>query len=126
MTDKIKKAWGYRHFILFLLWLLYIINYFDRISVLTFLPYIQKDLNLTVVQVGWLASIFFFGYSCAQVLAGYLADRIGPKKTMTIAIWVFSLVTFVTGFVQNFWQFICLRFGLALGEGQHFAPSLRW
>jgi sugar phosphate permease len=125
MSENVKKSWGYRHTILFIIWLLYLINYFDRISVLTFLPYIQKDLALSAVQIGWLASIFFFGYSLAQFLAGYLADRIGPKKTMNIAIWVFTLVTFLTGYVQNFWQFICLRLGLAVGEGQHFAPAIR-
>ena len=125
MGEQLKKAWGYRHVILFIVWLLYLINYFDRISVLTFLPFIQKDLNLSAVQIGWLASIFFFGYSLAQFLAGFLADKIGPKKTMNIAIVVFTVVTFLTGFVRNFWQFIVLRLGLAVGEGQHFAPALR-
>jgi len=125
MTTTAKKAWGYRYVILLIVWVLYLINYFDRISVLTFLPYIQKDLSLTAVQIGWLGSIFFFGYSLAQFLAGFLADKIGPKKTMNIAIWVFTLVTFLTGFVRNFGQFIILRLGLAIGEGQHFAPALR-
>ncbi len=125
MNETFRKSWGYRHTILLIIWLLYLFNYFDRICVLTFLPYIQKDLVLSAVQIGWLASIFFFGYSLAQFLAGYLADRIGPKKTMNIAIWVFTIVTFLTGFVQNFWQFICLRLGLAVGEGQHFAPAMR-
>ena len=85
-----QKAWGYRWVILFIVWLLYLINYFDRISVLTFLPYIQKDLGLTAVEIGWLGSIFFFGYAIAQFFAGFLADKFGPKKTMNIAIWVFT------------------------------------
>ena len=49
MTEYAKTKWGYRHVILIVIWMLYIINYFDRMSVLTFLPYIQKDLNLTIV-----------------------------------------------------------------------------
>jgi sugar phosphate permease len=119
------KAWGYRWTILFVIWLLYIINYFDRISVLIFLPYIQKDLDLTPVEVGWLGSIFFFGYAIAQLSSGFLADKIGPKKTMNIAIWVFTAVTFLTGFVKSFQQFIVLRVGLALGEGHHYVPAVR-
>ena len=118
-----KTAWGYRHVILAVIWLLYLINYFDRISVLIFLPYIQKDLSLTVVEVGWLGSIFFFGYALAQFSAGFLSDKWGPKKTMNIAIWVFTLATFLTGLVRNFTQFIILRLGLALGEGHHYVPS---
>lgn len=125
MRDTQKTIWGYRHVILVVIWTLYIINYFDRIAVLTFLPYIQKDLALTTVQIGWLGSIFFFGYSLAQPFAGYLADKFGPKKLMNVAIIVFTGITFLTGFVKNFWQFIALRIGLALGEGQHFAPAMR-
>jgi sugar phosphate permease len=118
-----KITWGYRHVILFVIWLLYLINYFDRISVLIFLPYIQKDLSLSAVEVGWLGSIFFFGYALAQFSAGYFNDKWGPKKTMNIAIWVFTAATFLTGLVRNFTQFIILRLGLALGEGHHYVPS---
>ena len=120
-----KKAWGYRWTILLVIWALYIINYFDRISVLIFLPYIQRDLNLTPVEVGWLGSIFFFGYAIAQLSSGFLSDKIGPKKTMNIAIWVFTAVTFLTGFVKSIGQFIILRLGLALGEGHHYVPAVR-
>jgi sugar phosphate permease len=120
-----QKVIGYRWIILLVIWLLYIINYFDRISVLVFLPYIQKDLSLTPVQIGWLGSIFFFGYAVAQLTSGFLADKIGPKKTMNIAIWVFTAITFLTGFVGNFFQFIFLRIGLALGEGHHYVPAVR-
>lgn len=125
MNAIAKKAWGYRHVILLVLWLLYIINYFDRLAVLTFLPFIQKDLNLTPVELGQLASVFFFAYSLAQVTAGFLADKIGPKKVMNIAIIVFTVVTALTGVVKTFGQFLALRIGLGLGEGHHFAPACR-
>ena len=120
-----KRIWGYRWTILVIIWILYVINYFDRISVLVFLPYIQKDLNLSPEQVGWLGSIFFFGYAIAQLSSGYLTDKIGSKKTMGIAIGAFTAITFVTGFVKNFFQFILLRIGLALGEGHHYVPAVR-
>ncbi|MFC4799990.1 MFS transporter [Neobacillus sp. GCM10023253] len=120
-----KKAWKYRYVVLVILWLVYIINYFDRMAVLTFLPFIQKDLNLTPVEVGQLASVFFFAYAAAQISAGFLADKIGAKKVMYIAITVFTAVTAVTGMVKSFAQFLMLRIGLGLGEGHHFAPAIR-
>lgn len=125
MSVVASRVWQYRYVVLIVLWLVYIINYFDRLAVLTFLPFIQEDLSLTPVQVGWLASTFFFAYALAQVSAGYLADRIGPKKVMYVAIIVFSLVTGLTGLVRSFWQFIVLRIALGLGEGHHFAPAVR-
>ncbi|MDR7868224.1 MAG: MFS transporter [Sporomusaceae bacterium] len=118
-----KKVWGYRWVIVIMLWLLYIINYFDRISVLTFLPLIRKDLELSHQEIGFAASIFFFAYACAQVSAGYLADKFGPKRVMGIAIVVFTVVTFLTGMVRSYTQFVLLRLGLGLGEGHHFAPA---
>ena len=125
--DSIKtgaaKVWGYRWTIVIVLWLLYIINYFDRISVLTFLPLIRKDLSLSHEEIGFAASIFFFAYALAQVSAGYLADKFGPKKVMGIAIVVFTVVTFLTGMVRNYTQFVLLRLGLGLGEGHHFSPA---
>lgn len=125
MSTVAKKAWKYRYVVLVILWLVYIINYFDRMAVLTFLPFIQKDLNLTPVEVGQLASVFFFAYAAAQISAGFLADKIGAKKVMYIAITVFTAVTAVTGMVKSFAQFLALRIGLGLGEGHHFAPAIR-
>ncbi|GAB6155437.1 MFS transporter [Desulfosporosinus burensis] len=118
-----KKAWGYRYVILVAIWLLYVINYFDRTSVLIFLPMIRDDLGLTPAQAGFGASIFFFAYAFAQISGGWLADRIGPKKVMGIAIVVFSAVTFFTGMVRSYAQFIWIRLFLGLGEGHHFAPA---
>ncbi|MBK5501942.1 MFS transporter [Peribacillus sp. TH14] len=125
MNKIVKKAWNYRYVVLVVLWLVYIINYFDRMAVLTFLPFIQEDLNLTPVEVGQLASVFFFAYAAAQISAGYLADKIGPKKVMYIAILVFTVITALTGAVKNFTQFLLLRIGLGFGEGHHFAPAIR-
>ena len=119
-NNKIAKR---RVLVVVILWLLYIINYFDRTSVLTFLPLIREDLGLNHVQAGAISSLFFFAYALAQFSAGYLSDRIGPKRVMNVAIWVFTGVTFLTGVMRNFWQFALLRVGLGLGEGHHFSPA---
>lgn len=118
-----KPKGNYRWGILFVIWLLYVINMMDRVSVLTLLPVIRVDLNLTHAQVGLAASVFFFGYALTQLSAGYLTDRFGAKKVMSIAIGTFSLVTFFMGLVSNFTQFIALRIGLAVGEGHHMVPA---
>lgn len=75
-----KKLFGYRHVVVFMLWLIYVINYFDRISVLTFLPLIREDLHLTHQQIGFAASIFFFAYALAQVSAGFWQTSLAPGE----------------------------------------------
>jgi len=116
---------NYRWKVLLCLWLLYLINYFDRMAVLTLLPLIRTDLNLTHQEIGFAASIFFFAYAFAQLSAGWWADRVGPKKVMGFAITFFTLVTFITGLVQSYMQFLLCRLGLALGEGHHYVPANR-
>jgi sugar phosphate permease len=125
MSTVRSKLWKYRYVILGTLWLLYFINYIDRVAVLVFLPFIQKDLNLTPVEVGQLASVFFFAYALAQVTAGFLTDKMGSKKVMGIAIIIFTAATTLTGIIKSFGQFIALRIFLGLGEGHHFVPSCR-
>lgn len=120
-----KQAWGYRYVILFVIWILYIINYFDRMAVLTFLPYIQKDMGFTPTQTGLVASSFFFAYAIGQITSGFLSDKFGSRKVMSIAIGVFTVVSVATGLVRTFGQFIAVRIGLGLGEAHHFPPSAK-
>ena len=42
----LKPKTNYRWVILLILWLLYLINYLDRTSVLTLLPIIREDLRI--------------------------------------------------------------------------------
>lgn len=125
MLNTMNKLWGYRYVILIIIWILYIINYFDRMAVITFLPFIQEDMNLSPVQAGQIASIFFLAYSVGQVSAGFLADKFGAKKVMYIAIVTFTLASFLTGYVRTFSQLVALRIALGLGEAHHFAPSAK-
>lgn len=120
-----KKRGRYRIAILVVIWLLYVINYFDKMAVLNLLPYIRKDLGLTPATVGFAASIFFFAYALAQLPAGMLADKFGPKKVMYFAITVFTVFTFLTGKISSLFSFMAVRLGLGFGEGFHFVPSIR-
>ena len=120
-----QKRGRYRIAILVVIWLLYVINYFDKMAVLNLLPYIRKDLGLSPATVGFAASIFFFAYALAQLPAGMLADKFGPKKVMYFAITVFTLFTFLTGKINSLFSFMAVRTGLGFGEGFHFVPSIR-
>lgn len=120
-----RAGFGYRHVIVVTLFVLYVVNYFDRISVLTFLPFIRNDLHLSHRQIGFVGSIFFFAYAVAQISAGFLADKFGPRRVISIAIVVFTTITFLTGLARNFVELVFLRLFLGLGEGHQFVPSCK-
>lgn len=119
------RVFGYRWVLLGVMALLYFLNFADRMSFATVLPLVRRDLGLDHAQAGWAVSVFFLGYGLAQLSAGHLADRVGPKRTIVIALSTLTLGTFFLGLVRSLPQLLALRFLLAFGEGHHFVPSLR-
>jgi MFS family permease len=47
-----------------------------------FLPLIRTDLGLTFAQAGTLAVVSTFVYAMMQIPAGYVTDRIDPKRSL--------------------------------------------
>lgn len=125
MENQHGKPTKYRVKVLFAIWFLYVVNYFDKFAVLNLLPFIRKDLALSHEVIGFASSLFFFAYTLAQFPSGMLADKFGPKKVMAVAITTFTFFTFLTGTIKSLTGFIAVRLGLGLGEGFHFVPSIR-
>jgi hypothetical protein len=86
-----------KHFVLFLIFLGYLLCYVDRMVMATAIPYIGKDLHLSKTAMGAVMSAFFIGYTAFQIPAGVLVDRYGARKTMTVAVTMWTLFTALTG-----------------------------
>lgn len=100
--------------ILFFAWL---IDYIDRLVITMALPSIGKQFHLNAVEQGAIMSIFFFTYALTQIPGGMLADKIGAKKTMTIALSVWSVFTALTGAAANYTVLMIVRFFFGVSEG---------
>jgi sugar phosphate permease len=70
--------------VLFLTWLLFGLYYASRFNYSAVLPLIRADLALTNTGAGWLIAFFFVAYTAFQLPAGYLGDRFGPRKILTV------------------------------------------
>ncbi len=66
---------------------------------------------------------FLVGGALGGVFFGMLSDKIGRSRTMIITILVYSIFSFATAFVQNWWQMAILRFLVALGVGGEWAVA---
>src|SRR5438132_1662659 len=65
-----------------------IIQYIDRVCISQAAPFISRDLHLSNAQMGWVFSAFTLAYALFEIPAGYLGDRIGPRKVLLrIVIW---------------------------------------
>src|SRR5262249_50989557 len=64
---------------------------------------------------------FMVGAATGGVLFGWLGDRVGRVRAMTLSVLTYSLFSGAGGFVTDPWQIAVLRFVAALGMGGEWA-----
>jgi MFS family permease len=99
------------------------INYVDRGNLATAAPLMKDELGLSSTQIGVLLSAFFWSYVPAQILAGWLAERINPYRTLALGLALWSIATALSGVATGFATLIGLRLLLGLGESAAFPCS---
>src|SRR5450432_3646373 len=70
--------------VLFLLCVMYFITYVDRVNVSTAASVFGKELNLSNTQIGFVFSAFAYFYLVFQIIGGWIGDKFGPRRTLTI------------------------------------------
>lgn len=90
------------------------------------IPFIRSTFSLDYTQSGLLVSAFSLSYGIAQLPAGWLADRIEPRKLMTISISGVGLVGIMVGLSQTYLLMILflVLMGLLAGGYHPSAPPL--
>jgi sugar phosphate permease len=58
--------------------------YVNRFNYSPVIPLLKADLDISNTQAGWLMALFFLTYTIFQLPAGYLGDRFGPRKMLTV------------------------------------------
>jgi len=108
--------------VLALLFLLSTITYLDRVAISTTAPAMMKELGLNASQMGWVFSIFVFGYALFEIPGGWMADRWGPRAVLTRIVLWWSFFTAATGWVWSFGSLLVVRLLFGVGEAGAF-PS---
>src|SRR4051794_2841803 len=85
------------------------VNYVDRATLAIANPLIREDLGLSIGDMGLLLSAFLWAYAFAQLPAGGLVDRLGPRLMLTASLALWSLAQVLGGLVTNFTQFFGAR-----------------
>ena len=101
------------------------VNYVDRGALSIGNVLIRHDLGLSVADMGLLLSAFLWAYAFAQLPAGGMVDRFGPRRLLTGALALWSLAQALAGLVTGFGQFIVVRAVLGVGEAPQFPTSAR-
>jgi MFS family permease len=108
---------GYSWYVLFVLVVVYILNFIDR-QILSILAVdIKADLGLTDSQLGFLGgAAFAVFYALFGVPLGRLADRWHRVRLLTIGLALWSAMTAISGLAKNYWQLSLARMGVGIGE----------
>ena len=105
-------------------------TYMDRACIASAADYIIKDLSISKEMLGLILGIFAVGYALFQVPSGWIADRFGPRKALTIVVSVWSIFTALTGAARSAIQMLVLRFLFGVGEAGAFPGAaqafFRW
>jgi sugar phosphate permease len=117
------RASGVRHVVVTLTTLMAVFLYLDRVCLAMALRYIQDDLGLTSAEAATLLSAFFWSYALAQVPAGWLSDRYGVRRMLTLYLITWSLFTGVMGLATSLAAVLLLRFGCGLAQAGAFPAS---
>ena len=115
---------SYRHYALAVLFLGYVVNFIDRSILAILLEPIKLELDLSDSQLGLLGGLAFaVFYTTLGIPIAALADRWSRVKILAIAMVVWSGMTAVCGFAQNFWMLLAARIGVGVGEAGASPPS---
>lgn len=102
----------------------YTLNFIDRQIIGILAVPIKADLNLSDAQLGLMGGLAFaLFYTGLGIPIAMYADRHDRSKIMAAALFVWSLMTALCGFAQNFWQLFAARLGVGVGEAGGVAPA---
>jgi predicted MFS family arabinose efflux permease len=112
-----------RYFLLAMLTMVGVLNFVDRQILSILLEAIKADLAFSDFQLGLLSgTLFAVFYSVVGIPVARLADRWDRGKIVSIALFVWSAMTVVSGFASSFSHMALARIGVAVGESG-VAPS---
>ncbi|HUK32118.1 MAG TPA: MFS transporter [Candidatus Acidoferrum sp.] len=102
------------------LFLLYVVNYLDRVNVSFAALQMKPALNFSDSVFGFGAGIFFVGYFLFQVPSNLLLQRIGARRWLAVLLVLWGAISSCTMFVRTPAGFYFFRFLLGLAEGGFF------
>ncbi|EHS59869.1 MFS transporter [Paenibacillus sp. Aloe-11] len=118
---KVGLRWG----IILLLLLGAVVNYLDRSNLSIANTTIAAEFGLSSTQMGLLLSAFLWPYALANLPAGWLVDRFGPKKMFSWASGLWSVATIVSAFVNSYSLLYAMRMLLGVSESPFFTSGLK-
>lgn len=106
------------------LMLIYICSFVDRQIIAVLASQIRVDLNFTNTQVGVLyGPAFSLVYAFCGIFMGRMADRFSRKYIILSGLFIWSMMTFASGFANSFAFLVSARFAIGVSQSA-LSPSV--
>src|SRR6202048_1087554 len=117
-----------RWLLVFWLFVLSAVAFLDRVNISIAGSSIAADYGLTNQQLGWVFSSFLLGYALFQTAGGWLSDKLGPRRVLTVGVVWWGIFTALTAVVPSQMRaalllFVAIRFLLGAGEAVIYPAS---
>jgi MFS family permease len=124
MRPRVLRA---TNIVLGLLCVMYLLTYIDRLNFSTVVIDKQflKEIPISKVQIGFVFSAFAYPYLLFQIIGGWVADKFGPRKALTVCGVIWAGATIATGLVHGLIGLFVARLVLGFGEGATFPTATR-
>lgn len=126
MFETIKHAKAYPWVVVGLLWVVALLNYMDRQMLST----MQEAMKADIVELqkaeafGALMAVFLWVYALLSPFAGMVADRLSRKWLIVGSLIVWSAVTLLMGYAQDFKTLYALRAIMGVSEALYIPSAL--
>lgn len=124
--NNMKNKKAYPWIVVGLLWVVALLNYMDRQMLST----MQEAMRVDIVELdkaeafGALMAIFLWIYGFMSPVAGMIADRFSRKWLVVGSLFVWSAVTFLIGYADNFHELYWLRAVMGVSEALYIPSAL--
>ncbi|MBT8141412.1 MAG: MFS transporter [Gammaproteobacteria bacterium] len=123
-APQMSESKNYRTLVLWLLTLVYVMNFIDRQIIGILSPSIKAELGFSDGQLGLLKGFgFALLYTTVGIPIAWLADRYSRVKIVTVSLTLWSGFTALTGMAGNFLMMLAARTGVGIGEAGGSPPS---
>jgi predicted MFS family arabinose efflux permease len=113
-----------RWYALSLLTVVYTFNFIDRQLLAILQEAIKAELSLSDSQLGLLTGFAFaIFYVTAGIPIARWADRANRRDIVSLSLFIWSFMTALSGFVQNYTHLLLARIGVGVGEAGGSPPS---
>ena len=116
-TPQRPRVTAYAWYALFVLVLVYVVNFIDRQILSILVGDIKRDLGVSDAQIGFLyGTAFAVFYALFGIPLGRLADSWYRGRLMAMGLTLWSSMTVFSGFASSFGMLAVARIGVGIGE----------